>query len=158
MISGDPFLQYKPNSKNNLVRSYAAVCGCPAKEDIESTVECLRKTPLEVLTNQSAAWEGSQTSLGGLIKANVFEEIRVGKFPEVPIVVSVTRDEGTPQAIAFHPNNTKTTSIIIQSESRTSFSFVYYSVYDRLVCERSGELSEATNILGIDAIPEISLR
>lgn len=59
------------------------------------------------------------TSLGGsLVKHNIFDTIRAGKFPEVPVMVSSCRDEGTVSALGFHPNDTKTTSLVIESELR----------------------------------------
>lgn len=58
------------------------------------------------------------TSLGGnYLKHNIFDTIRAGNFPEVPVVVSTCRDEGTVSALGFHPNNTKTTSVLIESKS-----------------------------------------
>jgi hypothetical protein len=59
------------------------------------------------------------TSLGGsLVRHNIFDTIRAGKFPKLPVMVSTTRDEGTVEALGFHPNNTKTTSFAIESKSR----------------------------------------
>lgn len=52
-------------------------------------------------------------SLGGFIENNTFETIRNGEFPEIPLMFSTCRDEGTAQAIAFHPNTTKETSLFI---------------------------------------------
>ena len=55
------------------------------------------------------------TSLGGFVRNNVFETIRAGNFPKVPMVLSMCRDEGTVQAIGWQPNDTETTAIIIQN-------------------------------------------
>lgn len=53
------------------------------------------------------------TSLGGFIRRNAFETIRDGAFPQVPVVFSVCRDEGTPAALGFKPNNTVITEFAI---------------------------------------------
>ena len=113
--AGAPFLSTTPEDKNGLVKSYAEACGCPAHENVAVAVNCLRTTDLSIMTNESTAWEGSMTSLGGFVRNNIFETIRAGKFPKIPLTISVTRDEGTVQAIGFQPNDTETTSIIIQN-------------------------------------------
>ena len=59
------------------------------------------------------------TSLGGsLVRHNIFDTIRAGIFPKVPVIISTTRDEGTVEALGFHPNNTKTTAFAIESRYR----------------------------------------
>ncbi|KAK3709092.1 hypothetical protein LTR37_011071 [Vermiconidia calcicola] len=116
--SGIPFLSTEPVYNDDLVRSYARACGCPKRERLEEAVECLRTTDIDTLTAQSAAWEGRQTTLSGsFIRDNVFDAIRAGKFPKVPVVVSMTRDDGSVQAAGFRPNNTETTSLLIQGLS-----------------------------------------
>ena len=117
--SGKPFLTTTPQFNNELVRSYGEACGCSGAGPISKAVECLRTTNVSVMVNQSAAWEGSQTNLGGLIRRNVFEEVRSGDWPNVPIILSTTRDEGTAIAFGFNPNSTEVTKQIIDRECIT---------------------------------------
>lgn len=70
------------------------------------------------MTNASLAWEGSGTSLGGFIKENVFQKIRAGKYPHVPIVLSICRDEGTSMAIGFNASNDTITALAVESKSK----------------------------------------
>lgn len=110
--SGVPFLSHSPEPKDDLLMSFGKACGCKDK-NIGSMVKCLRNTDVGVMVNQSTAWEGSQTSLGGIIRRNVFDEVRSGKWPKVPMVLSMTRDEGTVLAYGFKPNSTAETKLQI---------------------------------------------
>lgn len=112
--SGAPFLQTKPHNKDRLIQSYAEACGCAPNKTIAANVACLNATDVPTLVNQSAAWEGSGTSLGGVIRDNVFATLRRGKFPKVPIVVSTCHDEGTNSAIGFNSSSDEVTSYAIQ--------------------------------------------
>ncbi|KAK5164925.1 uncharacterized protein LTR77_009590 [Saxophila tyrrhenica] len=107
--SGQPFLAPQPSFKDDLVKSYAKACGCSGTKSIHAAVACLKSTGPKVMVNRSAAWEGSQTSLGGLIRHNMFDTIRKHKFPKIPVVFSVTRDEGTVLALGFEPDSTEAT-------------------------------------------------
>lgn len=106
--SGQPFLTYELEPKDELLMSYGKACGCKG-DDIESIVQCLHETDARVMVNQSAAWQGSQTSLGGVIQRNMFDEVRSNKWPKVPMVLSMTRDEGSVLAYGFKPNSTAAT-------------------------------------------------
>lgn len=116
IVRGAPFLQTKPHNKDRLIQSYAEACGCAPNKTIAANVACLNTIDVPTLVNQSAAWEGSGTSLGGVIRDNVFATLRGGKFPKVPIVVSTCRDEGTSSAISFNSSSDEVTSYAIQSE------------------------------------------
>lgn len=119
IFSGRPFLRTGPGDKDDLIRSYAEACGCPPNQTVESNVDCLNTTDLAVMTNASAAWEGSATTLGGPVKENVFRAIRGGDYPKVPIVVSTCRDEGTGSALGFNASSDEVTAIAIQGKSQT---------------------------------------
>jgi hypothetical protein len=105
--ASSPFLATEPEFKNELVKSYAEACGCPYDEYIGEAVECLQNVDVQTMVNQSIAWQGSGTSLGGYIRENVFEAIYAGEYPRVPVVVTATRDEGTALAYGFKPNSTE---------------------------------------------------
>lgn len=112
-----PFLEPRPQPKDELVRGYAKACGCKGfGKKTEVAVDCLRETPTEVLVNASIVWQGSGANLGGFIKERAFDAIEKGHYPKVPIVMSVCRDEGTNTAIGFKSDNDSTTSLILYSE------------------------------------------
>ena len=116
--SDGPFLEPQPHPKNGLVKDYARACGCQNPDNTtEAAIACLRTTPVGVLQNASGAWQGSGSSRGGIIKERAFEVIENGKFPEIPMVFSVCRDEGTNTAIGFKSGNDSTTSLILYSQS-----------------------------------------
>jgi len=122
--AGRPFLATEPSFNDDLVKSFAKACGCSGKT-IESAVACLRTTDVGVLVNQSIAWEGSQTGFGGFVQGNLFQKIRRREFPEVPIMVSTTRDEGTVLALGFQPNSTEETKRSVASEQMCSNQLKY---------------------------------
>ncbi|KAF2720384.1 alpha/beta-hydrolase [Polychaeton citri CBS 116435] len=104
--SGAPFIRTTLTDKDSLIQSYAGACGCSSNDTLQGSLECLQTVDVDVLQNASEAWEGSGTSLGGmLVRDNVFRRIRDGAFPKVPMVFSVCRDEGTPQALGFQPES-----------------------------------------------------
>ena len=107
--SGAPFLRTTPNNKDDLIQSFAAACGCPGNQTIDATVDCLRTMNVDTMIEQSVAWEGSGVSLGGAIKENSFRTIRAGKYPKIPMVVSICRDEGTSQALPFNASTDEIT-------------------------------------------------
>lgn len=118
-----PFLQPRAEPRDELVRGYAKACGCKAfGKNTEAAVDCLRETPSDVLVNASLAWQGSGARLGGYIEERAFDAIEKGRYPKVPIVVSICRDEGTNIAIGFKSDNDSTTSLILYSESLVSNS------------------------------------
>ena len=140
------------------MKSYAAACGCPAHENVKGAVNCLNSTDVKTLQNNSIAWEGSMTSLGGYVRANIFETIRSGHFPKVPIMVSMCRDEGTVQALGFQPNNTKTTSLVIESKTDPSIIPVHLadlSVFVDLISGRGLKGKKAQRFLSqmLEAYP-----
>lgn len=112
-----PFLESRPHPKDGLVKDYARACGCEGLgNSIEAPIKCLRELPVEVLVDADAAWQGSGSSMGGFIEERAFEAIEKGNFPEIPLVLSVCRDEGTSTAIGFKPDNDSTTSLILYSK------------------------------------------
>lgn len=113
--SSSSFLQKHVQYKDSLVLSYSEACGCSPNQTIEAAVACLAETPVAILTNASAAWEGSGTGLGGIISGNVFDEIRNGRYLKVPVVLSMCRDEGTVQALGFNSSSDEVTSLAIYS-------------------------------------------
>ena len=113
-----PFLEIRPNNKDQLIGSYAEACGCPTNQTVQDNVDCLNATDVAVMANSSAAWQGSSTTLGGPIKENVFSAVRAGNYPKVPIVVSMCRDEGTSSALGFNSSSDEITALAIQGESR----------------------------------------
>jgi hypothetical protein len=111
--SSAPFLRTAPKNNGDLVQSFAGACDC-ANGTVAQSVDCLRTVDTAVMVNRSAAWEGSGTGLGGVVKQNVFSRLQQDA-PSVPVVVSACRDEGTNQAIGFNSSSDAVTSIAIQS-------------------------------------------
>lgn len=117
--SDGPFLEPTPHAKDELVIDYAKACDCKdIRNDTNRAVECLYELPVDVLVNASAAWQGSGASLGGFVKERAFDAISEGRFPDVPLMLSVCRDEGTNTAIGFKSDNDSTTSSIIYSQCK----------------------------------------
>lgn len=74
-----PFLEPRPQPKDELVRQYALACGCADPEHTtETAVSCLREAPVGRLANASEAWQGSGSSLGGFVKERAFDAIDAG--------------------------------------------------------------------------------
>ncbi|KAH7105065.1 Alpha/Beta hydrolase protein [Auriculariales sp. MPI-PUGE-AT-0066] len=109
--ASEPHLQKQPFPKDPLISQYAEAVGCPAGADIKENVDCLRTIPWPTLQNASIAWQGSQISMGGPIPRNVFREIRAGDYLNVPVVLTVCRDEATSMGIGFKSSSDETTAI-----------------------------------------------